>query len=538
MEIDYFLLKDRIEQIEARFIKDGWLTIYESDDGSMDDQSLVFCCIVYPRKMKSYKENREWIIEPGSEGKPSVIATNIKGKWKEKYYTYGEEGIEPFLFSRWFSHNSEHYIDVSEEFVLYFKLFEQGKDKQNRTYSFIDEVGDLEEVIRLVPRKVTIKLRYLLEYISVRKVHFAVCFDFMRMGPTRQKGFHDMDKDFKTEHYFFNHFMRVVPGVPNPMQSWIHGKVFIHPDPKKANRYHFSWEDKPQEKFITGYDANGNEILEDGKKENGKLLKLTYFKKEVLNKYYNEPLKYQVDGWHVKSRFFYLKIDNHHDDYVAVFLTELGSLPYKEQLHWKQYNIPPQRGMSRAYYNTMIEGKWAERSGTPDLFFKEKYSSFNEKWQNSFGWPFYKPLSKEDAHHFTSLHIPTTNNIKSFCEQILSLVKITIDSLNEEALARETVLEKGDRGITKLEKFLLQRGIQMPDMFAFLRSLYDLRSGFLAHRFSSSNKKVKQAINYFDLKGDNIVGVATNIFVKSIHTMNTLEKIFLDSSPDLTTDAS
>ena len=41
-------------------------------------------------------------------------------------------------------------------------------------------------------------------------------------------------------------------------------------------------------------------------------------------------------------------------------------LPELEQLHWKQYNIPPKEGMniSRTYYRTMIEGQWAEQPET------------------------------------------------------------------------------------------------------------------------------------------------------------------------------
>ncbi|GAB3020815.1 hypothetical protein GCM10027051_27690 [Niabella terrae] len=48
-----------------------------------------------------------------------------------------------------------------------------------------------------------------------------------------------------------------------------------------------------------------------------------YFKKEVLNKYYNNPQKYQVDGFRVKSNYISVKMDNNNDDYVVVFLNDL-----------------------------------------------------------------------------------------------------------------------------------------------------------------------------------------------------------------------
>ena len=57
----------------------------------------------------------------------------------------------------------------------------------------------------------------------------------------------------------------------------------------------------------------------------------------------------------------------------------------------------------------------------------------------------------------------------------------------------------------------------------FLRNLWDLRSGLLAHSFSNSNDKCKKAIQYFGITEDNYVEVARGIFTKSIFTFNTLE---------------
>jgi len=84
----------------------------------------------------------------------------------------------------------------------------------------------------------------------------------------------------------------------------------------------------------------------------------------------------------------------------------------------------------------MIEGNWAEHPESPDLYFKYKYEEFNKKWEKKFGWMFYKPLSKEDEYLYTALHLPTSNNVKVFCEQILTIVKLTIDRLNNHLLRR------------------------------------------------------------------------------------------------------
>lgn len=528
---EIFLLEDKKKEIQDSFIKNGWITIYENSNAD-ENQILIYCCIVDSKKIKSYKTNRNWEIEPGSEGKPSIYSTYKSGKPITTYQTYSEKGIEPFVFSKYFTFSDGHesYFDISEEFVLYFKLYEKGQNKQNRKFYFIDEVGDLDEVIKIEPNKITVKLKYLKEYISIRKVYFSICFDFMRLSNVnlQENDIQPIDEDFTAENYYYNHLIRHLDFIEaGQNQSWIHGKIFIPFEKDVLNNFHYSNDNRDYEKFITGYDIDGKEILLDCKKTNDKYFIVTYFKKEVLNKYYNEPTKYKVDGWRVSCSFFSLKIDNNIEDYVAVFLVELSSLPHKEQLHWKQYNISPQKGISNVYHQTMIEGNWVEHPETPDLFFKQKYETFNKDWEKKFGWKFYKELAKEDSYIFTSLHIPTSNNVKSFCEQILSLIKITIDRLNEAEFQKTITLDPKDRGITKLDKFLKSKDMEIPEMILFLKNLYSLRSGLFAHSFSSSNKECKKAIEYFNLNENNYTEVAKEIFIKSIYTLYTLENRLL-----------
>jgi hypothetical protein len=521
MDTESFLLTDKLKLLETLFLKDGWVTIYESHHNDINDQTLIYCCLVDSKRIKSYQQDSDWIIEPGSEGKPTIWGNG-------KYETLGHKGIEPFLFSKHFNFDGgqESYIDISEEFILYFKLYEKGPSKQSRKFYFIDDAGDLDEVIVVEQKKIKIKLKYLKEYLSIRKIYFSICFDFMRIDSKSLSYFNvePQDKDFHGDNTHYNHFIRSIDGES---QSWIRGKTLIRFDKNKKS-YHLDNDLHEYAKFIIEYDNNGNEILQDCKKEDGKDFTLTYFKKEVLDKYYNDPRKYKVDGWHVSSAFFSLKIDNNVAEYVPVFLTELGMMPYKEQLHWKQYNIPPQKGISQTFYQTMVKGDWAKYPEAPDLYFKQKYELFSHSWEKKFGWKFYKALAKEDIHIFTSLHIPTKNNVKTFCEQILSLTKITIDRLNEKEFTKSMPAQKNDRSITKLDIFLKSNGVDLPEMITFLRMLWDLRSGLLSHSFSNANKACKEAIMYFDLRDDNYVDVATNIFVKSIYTLNTLETKFLN----------
>jgi hypothetical protein len=75
-------------------------------------------------------------------------------------------------------------------------------------------------------------------------------------------------------------------------------------------------------------------------------------------------------------------------------------------------------------------------------------------------------------------------------------------------------------------EFLESKGMNIPDMFEFLRNLQNLRSGLIAHTFSESNKDCKKAIQYFDINNDNYAKVLEDIFVKSVFTLNTLDNFF------------
>ena len=170
MNRETFLLTDRVKLIESCFIKDGWATIYESFHPNDYDQTLIYCCIVDSKRIKAYKLNRDWGIQNGSEGKPSIFESYKNGKSVTTYQTYSEKGIEPFLFSKHFNFNDGHdvYVDISEEFILYFKLYEKVVNKQNRKFYFIDDAGDLDEVIIVEPKKIKVKLKYLKEYRHCR----------------------------------------------------------------------------------------------------------------------------------------------------------------------------------------------------------------------------------------------------------------------------------------------------------------------------------------------------------------------------------
>jgi hypothetical protein len=102
MESDHFNFKDRIKEIETSFVKDGWVTVFENSENTNQNQYMIFCCLVTEQRIKSYRETTGWVIDPGHEGKPSIIGSFDDGEMANAYHQFADDGIEPLIFLRVF----------------------------------------------------------------------------------------------------------------------------------------------------------------------------------------------------------------------------------------------------------------------------------------------------------------------------------------------------------------------------------------------------------------------------------------------------
>ena len=243
-----------------------------------------------------------------------------------------------------------------------------------------------------------------------------------------------------------------------------------------------------------------------------------FFKKEVLDKYYNKPSKYSVrDGYFSYGNKWGINIDNNASGCVMVYLGDLGRLPHKEQQYWKLYNIL-KGSASPTSFKRDFQAEFCSPI-EPALFFKERIELFNGKWKKKFGWGLFKPLNKEDEHHIKTLRVPD-NEQKEFDEVVLSLNKLVSDSLNVADMKKDLSFEKEDKSIAILKKYLEQKHkVSFPQMIEFLKDLQNLRSMGSAHRKGNDYKK---AYEKFD-KG-NLSKTFENILIKSVTMLNTIER--------------
>ncbi|TRZ77222.1 hypothetical protein D4R87_03305 [bacterium] len=516
------------------FGKNEWVTVYENHKDDEEETSYLYCALISNSKVKQSLADYSWDLLIG-RGFPGIDSYYNGGKKTMKYSRYSNNKSEPLILWRNFNNLKEGYWEVSEEFRHYFNLYE---DRNKNKFILINENGDDEDVISISDKEIKIKIRLIKEFISVKKMCLALFFDFNRFSrkTLKENGLKGFEQCKKGENFiYFMGFKRwPLENEIRKSQSFLTGKKIIfgiknfNPDKKDKN--------KKFEKFIIGVDENGEEIVHTCEKNklanyfglnkgSPHYLTPVVFKREVLIKYYNQPNKYSVGDGHLYcGGLWELKLDNNHSDFVMVCLGDLGHLSYSEQLYWKSYNIVATGGISDTAWSRGFEAKFTNPERI-DLYFKQSFYSFQKKWVQRFKWELFIPLHKEDEHHFKSLRIPLTNEISEFDTQIASLVKIFIDSLNEKQIEKGlNIIKEEPKGMDKLEKFLLARGLNFPDMMSFLRNLYDLRSTGIAHRKGKRYDKVKK---YFLIGEKDLSVIFEDILVKCIWVLNTFESHLL-----------
>ncbi len=211
-----------------------------------------------------------------------------------------------------------------------------------------------------------------------------------------------------------------------------------------------------------------------------------FFKTAVLDKYRDEPSRYDVESGCLRCKrngnaLWCIPIDNHGHDCVCVWLGDLGHLPYAQQLHFASQNIL-EGELSDTFYKSQIDAEFCNSAHPVDVFKGLYYQLRTVGWE-ALGWHILLPLAEGDSHYMSSLKLLTHDEQKEFDEQVLSLTKILIDSLNEKELHKLLPGACGDRGISLLEKVFVHQNIcGGKTHIDCLRNLQNLRSTSVAHR--------------------------------------------------------
>ncbi len=540
--------KKRLSQVQTlqhmqRDIKlNEMLTVYQAYTEE-NSKHYIYCVLIPSAHIEKALSVSTWDME-FSQNMPSSIISNKGGREVREYLRYGvDNGVEPLIIGRSFHGLRDDYTEISEEFRLFHNLHHERKTDQ---YIKIDEDGNEEVVAVVEPNHVHIRLKEIRQFLAIKEMHLAIQFIFSETSTQTLEalGFTAGDTDKQNDLMCWMQRYGDLEGINNCRAfSRLVGKRLIEPLPKaKSNFWPFA--EVPDQKFVSfiiDANENGDEIIytsdPDALKtpadpgnirgvdeEAPSYLTPIHFRKKVLDKYHQEPSKYTVEDSILRcGSLWSMYIDNHHHDIVCAWLGDLGrDLPFSEQKHWHQYNIPPTGGVSKTYFARQLEAQFTN-SDRPEHIFKQRYHDLQKVSQKQLGWQWLLPLHTADAHHLKSLRIPATDEQRDFDAMVLSLTKILIDSLNEKSLKKLIPSEKqekfkGKSGIALLDAALHLNNLEGTDThIAFLRKLQDLRSSGSAHR---KGRTYLKKMEHFDIENQSLRYVFANILNSASDTLD------------------
>ena len=462
-----------------------------------------------------------------------------KSSWDLMLYHHeGDNGIKPLIINREFNESQINYgkrtkyNEISEEFRFFHNLY---YDKEKDEYIKIDDEGNEYLVAVIKPNCIKIRLKEIRQFLAVKEMYLSIQFSF--------KG----DSAYSPEELGLSEDERGDEGETKPIRKstsdgdicWCHSRSFLRPDIRILNGKRLikplpksksgSWEFVEERKyveFIIDVDENGEEITHTSDAPHS--MAPVHFRKQVLDKYYDKPSMYSVEDSRVSCPWWAVRIDNHHEDKVIVLLRDLSSLTYTEQQHWRIYNILPEGGLSKTYFERDLQGSFTVTSDHPEHLFKHRYAHLQQDSEKYLGWQLLGPLDPRDEHHLKRLRVPSTNEQSDFDDLVLSLTKILIDSLNQKELKKLISLEQEEnlspdqkeslKGIGWLEIALTSCDVEgAADHITFLRKLQSLRSSGSAHLKGSNYQKIA---NYFGIESKGLRSVFAGILSKALDVLD------------------
>src|SRR3989338_4572594 len=149
MDIKDLTFIDFIRTVEGDLGKTEWITVFEFLDSQANiDRGTYFSALIANNKVKEVLEKYEWDLRING-GHPGFMTHYVDRKPITEYYRFSDEGIEPLVYWRSFSGKKESLLEISEEFRLYFNLFEKVVDINKKVFIYTNDDVDEDEVVQI-----------------------------------------------------------------------------------------------------------------------------------------------------------------------------------------------------------------------------------------------------------------------------------------------------------------------------------------------------------------------------------------------------
>lgn len=362
----------------------------------------------------------------------------------------------PFTIHREFHGYIPNTFELTQDFILYHEAFYVPEKNE---YHRITDDGDIQPLIRINREKenrtILIETHHLRDYLAAKKCYLVRYHDHRRLATDDISSY--INGQFTSfqggdERSKFEFWLRTdIPIEKYKSSSRLLGKDVVDPysEPDKQHTNPFSKDRYGT--FIIGRDDQGNELeatcnedeLSNYFTDRGTphFLTAVYFSREVLGKYYQESRRYSLSQSYLNCLSLWsIPFDTTSEGLIQVWLGDLGRIPYREQLHWRQFNVTPKGTITKHRWmrDFMAEFADPELDEDPIYYFQTAFNQLQEASKKRYNEEFLNWLSDEDSHAYETLHLPLTDEWKEFDEQVQALAKIVVDSLNVELLSRES----------------------------------------------------------------------------------------------------
>ena len=543
-EVQFLKFEDWQKELSRNRLTDPWITVFDLHKEKKGDYS-TFCGLVPNKKdfIQKVLGHFDWDIKIGY-GHPGFWQEGLDGAIH--YERFGgirrEIPFEPLVIYRSFHGRWKEDVEISEEFRLYHNLY---YDSRKNEFIFLSESGEEDTAAKIEKTgnnlRVQIKTKYLRDFLAAKSMVLVRFHDHRRFSEndlTNILGTNIISIEKIEENFCFNIIVNPEPDSllsDKKYYSRFLGKDILPPFREPIHEdYKFlkGKEEKKYVDFIIGVDDEGNPIeytCNPDKLSNffganpgsPNYLTPVFFKREVLKKYYDQPSKYSVEDNYIRCGYLWgMRYGQNPLGLVHAWLGDLGrDLPYNEQLHWRQFNVPPEDGIGEATIRRELLAEFADPDEITHIF-KYEFNKFSHYWRSKIGWDLFLPLRNEDIHFFKSLHVPTSEDSLEFEQQIQALAKILPDSINNSELKRLIENSEAVQGsIDLLEKALISHfkveETKAKELLQPLRDIQSLRSSSVAHRKGKEYERVAKRlglheesyINFFRKILEDVVGM-------------------------------
>lgn len=445
---------------------DGWLVLYCSTR-KLPGGYWLYPMLLPNNNVENFKKKLpSFNIYPPSAAYGHVVSGD--NHWLEpcwgNFEDFNSSEIPLFFFRQYYGRpkGEESYYEFNQ--IVTHPLDLHWSEKHN-SYCRTDDQGDEVEIVKiikhdnvsliLIRKKVLEKLLYLGEWVLIRYFSFErfksewPSFDSYTTEIYEAK---EYEAKFEIrrcndEYIEFRGAQIFRPETPKEqLLSWRFSDNEEEIEKKYAEFIVQDWKNK---KVLKNYSIDPKNFANYFTESNLPFeTSPIFFKAEVLDKYKNNPDKYELNertiscrgGWYLET------YDINQYNQVHTYAVYLARLPYKEQLHWLQYNEEPKGAISKRAFQTDFEAKFPdEKSLLQQLqesleslgkskIGKDKLCIWAPKggsWETASKGLHY--VNSENANQWHDFIIALTNAAnEGFLKKPLSKIAVTLGNKNKQ----------------------------------------------------------------------------------------------------------